>query len=199
MSMTGSFGTRDGVSIGELIACPQNGQLGVFCHEMFHQIGGPDLYDYGYSGTPWGAWSLMDNGYYNGNNGGDKPAFPGGHLQYDVDGHIETGIDGWLTAGAVGNTDSISSAYRGDGQYTIAPLDSAGEARRGNVTSGIRFWRVRNNAFRDSAQVFFVELRNRTAPYEEGLPENGIIVTHIDTRMGGGSRFNDGPPCVKYY
>ncbi|MBI5804536.1 immune inhibitor A [candidate division TA06 bacterium] len=199
MSMTGSFGTRDGVTITELIACPQNGQLGVFCHEMFHQIGGPDLYDYGYSGTPWGEWSLMDNGSYNGNLGGDKPAFPGGHLQYDVDGHIETGVDGWLTAGAVGNTDSISSLYRGDGQYTICALDSAGEARRGHVTSGIRLWRVRNNAFRDSAQVFLVELRNRTPPYEEGLPENGIIVTHLDTRMGGGSRFNDGPPTVKYY
>ncbi|MDO9026754.1 MAG: immune inhibitor A, partial [bacterium] len=199
MSMTGSFGTRDGVSIGELIACPQNGQLGVFAHEMFHQIGGPDLYDYGYSGTPWGEWSLMDNGSYNGNNGGDKPAFPGGHLQYDVDGHIETGIDGWLTAGAAGNTDSISSAYRGDGQYTIAALDSSGEARRGHPTSGIRLWRLRNMAFRDSGQVFLVELRNRTPPYEEGLPENGLIITHIDTRMGGGSRFNDGPPTVKYY
>jgi len=199
MSMTGSFGTRDGVSITKLIACPQNGQLGVFAHEMFHQIGGPDLYDYGYSGTPWGEWSLMDNGSYNGNNGGDKPAFPGGHLQYDVDGNIQTGVDGWLTAGAVGNTDSISSVYRGDGQYTIAALDSSGEARRFNYTSGVRLWRVRNMAFRDSGQVFFVELRNRTPPYEEGLPESGLIITHIDTRMGGGSRFNDGPPTVKYY
>ncbi|MDO9068456.1 MAG: immune inhibitor A, partial [Deltaproteobacteria bacterium] len=198
MSMTGSFGTRDGVSITKLIACPQNGQLGVFAHEMFHQIGGPDLYDYGYSGTPWGEWSLMDNGSYNGNNGGDKPCFPGGHLQYDIDGHIETGIDGWINLSAV-RSDSISSLYRGDGLYTIAALDSAGEARRGNATSGIRLWRIRNNAFRDSGQVFFVELRNRTPPYEEGLPESGLIITHIDTRMGGGSRFNDGPPTVKYY
>ncbi|MDO9391787.1 MAG: immune inhibitor A [bacterium] len=199
MSMTGSFGTYDGVTITKMITCPQNGQLGVFCHEMFHQIGGPDLYDYGYSGTPWGAWSLMDMGSYNGANGGDKPAFPGGHLQYDVDGHIETGVDGWLTAGAAGNSDSISSLYRGDGQYTIAPLDSAGEARRGNVTSGVRLWRIRNNAFRDSAQVFFVELRNRTPFYEDGLPESGLIITHLDTRMGGAARFNDGPPCAKYY
>ncbi|HAD81922.1 TPA: hypothetical protein DCG35_05530, partial [Candidatus Edwardsbacteria bacterium] len=80
MSMTGSFGTRDGVTISKLIVCPQNGQLGVFAHEMFHQIGGPDLYDYGYSGTPWGEWSLMDNGSWNGIEGGDQPSFPGGHL-----------------------------------------------------------------------------------------------------------------------
>ncbi len=199
MSMVGSFGAYDGVSLTKLIVCPQNAQLGVFAHEMFHQIGGPDLYDYGYSGTPWGAWSLMDMGSYNGDLGGDKPAFPGGHLTYDVDGHIETGVDGWMTDGAVGNCDSISSLYRGDGQYTIAALDSAGEARRGNVTGGVRLWRIRNNAFRDSGQVFFVELRNRNPPYEDGLPENGLIITHIDSRMGGGARFNDGPPCTKYY
>jgi M6 family metalloprotease-like protein len=196
MSMTGSFGSYDGVTIGKLIMVPQNGQLGVFAHEMFHQIGGPDLYDYGYSGTPWGEWSLMDNGSWNGIEGGDQPAFPGGHLVYDVNGRIDTGVDGWLT---IGNCDSISSAYRGDGTYTVAALDSAGEARRGSPTSGIRLWRIRNMAFRDSAQVFFVELRSRTPPYEIGLPEDGILITHIDTRMGGGSRFNDGPPSVKYY
>jgi len=193
MSMTGSFGSYDGVSITKLIACPQNGQLGVFAHEMFHQIGGPDLYDYGYSGTPWGEWSLMDNGSWNGIKGGDQPSFPGGHLTYDVDGSI-TAVDGWLT-----QTDSISSAKWGDGQYTIAALDSSGEARRGASTSGIRLWRVRNNNFRDSSQVFFVELRRKTPPYEVGLSEEGILITHIDTRMGGGSRFNDGPPSVQHY
>jgi M6 family metalloprotease-like protein len=198
MSMTGSFGTRDGVSIGELILCPQNGQLGVFAHEMFHQIGGPDLYDYGYSGTPWGEWSLMDNGSWNGIEGGDQPSFPGGHLVYDVDGAIGS-IDGWLTSGPAGNTDSISAVYRGDGQYTIAALDSSGEARRGNPTSGIRLWRIRNAAFRDSGQVFFVELRSKTPPYEIGTSESGLIITHLDTRMGLQTRFNDGPPCEKYY
>lgn len=199
MSMTGSFGTRDGVSITKLIVCPQNGQLGVFAHEMFHQIGGPDLYDYGYSGTPWGEWSLMDNGSWNGIKGGDQPAFPGGHLQYDIDGKFSTGINGWINDGAILRSDSISSAWRGDGQYTIAALDSAGTARQGSVTSGYRLWRVRNNAFRDSGQVFLVELRRKTPPYEVGLPEEGLIITHIDTRMGVQTRFNDGPPCEKYY
>lgn len=198
MSMTGTFGTYDGVTINKLIAVAQNGQLGVFSHEMFHQIGGPDLYDYGYSGTPWGQWSLMDNGSWNGIlYGGDAPSFPGGHLQYDIDGSLTNGIDGWLNN--VGYTDSISSLYRGDGKYTIASLDSAGEARRGNITSGIRLWRIRNNAFRDSGQIYFVELRTTTTPYEYALGESGLIITHIDTRMGTGSRFNDGPPQVKYY
>ncbi|MRR08548.1 hypothetical protein EG831_00310, partial [bacterium] len=194
MSMTGSFGSYDGVSITKMIFVPQNAQLGVFCHEMFHQVGGPDLYDYGYSGTPWGEWSLMDNGSWNGSPGGSQPSFPGGHLTYDINGYIHTGIDGWLT-----QTDSISSARLGDGRYTIAALDSAGEARRGNATSGVRLWRVRNNNFRDSGQVWFVELRRRTPPYESGLSEDGLIITHIDTRMPGASRFNDGPPGRRAY
>jgi M6 family metalloprotease-like protein len=195
MSMTGLALTSGEGSISRCIACPQNAQLGVFAHELFHQVGGPDLYDYGYSGTPYGEWSLMDNGSWNGIvEGGDSPAFPGALLTYDINGYIHTGIDGWLT-----QTDSISSARLGDGEYTIAALDSAGEARRSNVTTGTRLWRIRNNTFRDSGQTFFVELRNRTPPYERGLSENGLIITHIDTRMSGGSRFNDGPPTVKYY
>ncbi len=196
MSMTGSFGTRDGVPITKVIVVPQNSQLGVFCHEMFHQIGGPDLYDYGYSSTPWGVWSLMDNGSWNGPVGGDQPAFPGGHLQYDIDGILGNGIDGWLNAAVY--TDSISSVRNGDGRYSVSVLDSCGEARRGNITEGKRFWRIRNNSFRDSSQVFFVENRRRTPPYESGLPEDGLIITHVDTRMSG-SRLNNGPPTTRYF
>ncbi len=192
-----NINTNDGVTITKAIVCPQNGQLGVFCHEMFHQLGGPDLYDYGYSSTPWGEWSLMDAGSYNGHViSGDAPAFPGGHLQYDIDGLLGNGIDGWLNAASY--TDSISSARNGDGRYAIAALDSCGEARQGNITSGIRLWRIRNNNFRDSAQVFLVENRRRTPPYESALPEEGLIITHIDTRMSG-TRLNNGPPTTRYF
>jgi M6 family metalloprotease-like protein len=197
-SWTGNFGTYDGVSITKIIGCPQNGQLGVFAHEMFHQLGAPDLYDYGYSGDPHGYWSLMDFGSSNGFEiGGDAPAFGGGHLMYDIDGNLTNGIDGWISGA---RTDSISSAKGGDGKYYVAALDSCGEARRGNATSGVRVWRIRNNNFRDSGQVWLVENRRRTPPYEAGLPEDGLIITHIDTRMAGASpNFNGGPPCLQAY
>lgn len=191
-----SISTNDGVTITKAIVCPQNSQLGVFCHEMFHQLGAPDLYDYGYSSAPWGAWSLMDAGSYNGIYiSGDAPAFPGGHLQYDIDGLLVS-VDGWLESSSY--SDSISSVRNGDGRYSVAVLDSCGEARRGTITGGVRVWRIRNNAFQDSSQLFLVENRRRTPPYEIALPEDGLIITHVDTRMSG-TRFNNGPPTTRYF
>ena len=201
MTWSVSVTTAEG-AVTPLVFCGQAGQLGVMAHEMFHQIGGPDLYDYGYTGEPWGYWSLMDMGSWGGDPvSGSEPPFAGGHLTYDIDGNLTNGIDGWFTASAVGNCDSISSLYRGDGSYTVAVLDSAGEARRsGTITKGIRLWRIRNNNFRDSSQIFLVENRQRTPPYESGLPEAGIIITHIDTRMeGAGVNFNGGPPDVRAF
>lgn len=198
-TMVVSVATAEG-TLTKLSICGQSSQLGTIAHEMFHQIGGPDLYDYGIYADIWGEWSLMDMGCWSGEPvWGSQPSFAGGHLAYDIDGNLTNGIDGWLAAGTLGSTDSISSLYRGDGNYTVAPLDSAGEARQGNITKGIRLWRVCNNNFRDSGQVFFVENRRRSPPYESGLPESGILITHIDTRMGTGARFNDGPPCVRAY
>ncbi|HTY08298.1 MAG TPA: immune inhibitor A domain-containing protein, partial [Candidatus Edwardsbacteria bacterium] len=195
MSITGITLTSGEGNITKCIAVPQNAQLGVFCHELFHQsTGGPDLYDYGYSSNPWGPWSLMDEGSWNGLvNGGDAPAFIGGHLAYTCTGVITDGSGGWLT-----QTDSISSAKNGDGRYTICALDSAGAARGGNITNGIRLWRIRNNNFRDSAQTFFVELRQRNPPYEIGLPEDGLIISHLDTRMSS-THLNDGPPGTRAF
>lgn len=37
------------------------GGVGVFCHEMFHSLGAPDLYHYSYDGfSPVGPWDLME-------------------------------------------------------------------------------------------------------------------------------------------
>ena len=53
-------------------------------------------------------------------------------------------------------------------------------------------------------QYFMVENRNETTgTYEEGLPESGIIIWHIDEDMpdggGAGDRENDGPPGNSYF
>ncbi|MGB3341707.1 MAG: M6 family metalloprotease domain-containing protein [bacterium] len=52
---------------------PENGKIGVFCHEAGHNVFGlPDLYDYDYDSYGTGRWSLMSNGSWNG--GGLSPA-----------------------------------------------------------------------------------------------------------------------------
>lgn len=58
------------------IMCSENGAIGVFCHEMGHDIGLPDEYDTIYSGLgePVGFYSLMAKGSWSGKPLGTKPA-----------------------------------------------------------------------------------------------------------------------------
>jgi immune inhibitor A len=52
---------------------PEDGKIGVFCHEAGHNIFGlPDLYDYDYDSRGVGKWSLMAGGSWNG--AGNYPA-----------------------------------------------------------------------------------------------------------------------------
>lgn len=51
------------VWVGPYIAMPEDGTLGVFCHEYAHNLGLPDEYDTIYSGeSNPGFWSLMGSG-----------------------------------------------------------------------------------------------------------------------------------------
>ena len=58
----------DGVQIYGYSIEPEDGHIGVFCHEFGHVLGLPDLYDYGYDSWGTGNWSLMSQGCW-GNNG----------------------------------------------------------------------------------------------------------------------------------
>lgn len=61
----------DGVRVSRYSTEPDDGKIGVFCHEFGHVLGCPDLYDYG--GDSWGVgyWSLMGHGCWG--NGGITP------------------------------------------------------------------------------------------------------------------------------
>jgi len=54
---------------------PYDMTLGVFCHELGHVFGLPDLYDTEYDSYGIGRWSLMASGSWNGYLG-DSPAYP---------------------------------------------------------------------------------------------------------------------------
>jgi M6 family metalloprotease-like protein len=71
------YQTNDGVVVGRYTMEPQNGTIGVFCHEYGHVLGLPDLYDTGRSSEGIGEWGLMASGgwcFAPGDQLGTKPA-----------------------------------------------------------------------------------------------------------------------------
>jgi len=52
----------DGVYASKYSMEPENGRIGVFCHEYGHVLGLPDLYDYDYDAKGVGHWSVMAYG-----------------------------------------------------------------------------------------------------------------------------------------
>jgi immune inhibitor A len=61
----------DGVYVGAYSQEPEDGDIGVFCHELGHVLGIPDFYDYGYDSRGVGYWSVMAGGSWGG--GGVTP------------------------------------------------------------------------------------------------------------------------------
>ncbi|MFH0778595.1 MAG: M6 family metalloprotease domain-containing protein, partial [Candidatus Eisenbacteria bacterium] len=58
--------TLDGVKVRSYAMQPENGKVGVFCHEFGHILGLLDLYDRDYSSRGLGYWSLMAYGSWMG-------------------------------------------------------------------------------------------------------------------------------------
>ena len=78
-----SLDLKDGVRIWEYTMQPEywlsayDMTCGVYCHELGHVFGLPDLYDTDYSSRGIGRWSLMAGGSWNGSLG-NSPAHPDG-------------------------------------------------------------------------------------------------------------------------
>jgi immune inhibitor A len=66
--------TVNGVKVINYSIEPEDGAIGVFCHELGHVFGLPDLYDTDYTSAGTGNWDLMAHGSWN--NGGMTPAHP---------------------------------------------------------------------------------------------------------------------------
>jgi len=56
--------TVDGVIISDYTMLAETSPLGTFVHEFAHDLGMPDLYDYGYESDGIGQWGLMGMGSY---------------------------------------------------------------------------------------------------------------------------------------
>jgi immune inhibitor A len=61
----------DGLWVGPYTINPEDGGIGVFCHEFGHDLGLPDEYDTTYLGdSPSAFWTLMDQGSWSGKKWG---------------------------------------------------------------------------------------------------------------------------------
>jgi immune inhibitor A len=63
--------SNSGVKVFAYSTEPEDGRVGVFCHEFGHVLGLPDLYDTSYRSEGVGNWCLMGGGSWGG--GGNKP------------------------------------------------------------------------------------------------------------------------------
>ena len=185
--------SRDGIDFNNFFIQSYSEEVGTACHENFHDIGAPDLYDYGYHGNPVGEWCLMDLGCF---NGGEKhPSFPCAMLRWDIDLDPSNGITGWVS-NIDGIYDTIVAKPGSEGKYLVAAA-----AVDTSVYHDIpRIYLLQDSTFNNVDEYFVLENRTKIGYYEGYLPDEGIIIYHYDpSERGSGGRANEGPPDKDYY
>jgi len=90
--MSALSGSRDGVYLGAYSMQPEDGTIGVFCHEFGHQLGLPDWYDYDYSSNGVGEWCLMGGGGWCYKDRGDPMGSCPAHISA-----VGKYVLGWIT------------------------------------------------------------------------------------------------------
>ncbi|MBQ9473505.1 MAG: M6 family metalloprotease domain-containing protein [Bacteroidales bacterium] len=133
----------------------------VFCHEMFHTLGAPDLYHYDYfsNANPVGCWDLME---YN----QTPPQHMGAYMKLRY--------GNWL--------DSIPE-LRTPGNYTLHSVADQSPRGRANNCYAI--------PTTNPTQYYILEFRNNQDRYETSLPGTGLLVYRVNTVYNGNASFND--------
>ena len=126
---------------------------GVYCHEIGHTLGLPDLYDTTYASRGLGQWSIMAAGSWNGPDGwGASPA------RFDAWSLMKLGFDS-----AIAVTQSVAPE-------TIVAADAS---REGTIV------RVEKNGATGGKEYFLVENRQMTGT-DSYLPGSGLLIYHVD-------------------
>jgi M6 family metalloprotease-like protein len=143
--------------------------VGAWAHELGHNFGLPDLWDYQITNTKcsWcddfvGEWDLMAHGCWSGN--GETPAWLSSWSLLRL---------GWLDDSAV---TTIKAGAKGQGM--VRPLESADASVVKAVIS--------------DSTYYLVEARQKTG-WDRNLPDSGMIVLYVDDTKGNG----EGPVRVK--
>ena len=134
--------------------------IGVIAHEFGHDIGLPDLYHFGKSGSDdlVGIWGLMASGSWGGSPSGTRPTHMTAYSKLMLD---------WYAPGEI--YDLVSGSY-------TALLTATS-----NQTSGLRV--IRYNI--TSTYYYLVEIRYQSG-YDTSLYQSGVLVTRVDATKGTG-------------
>jgi immune inhibitor A len=111
------FVLKDGVKIKDYTVQPEywvfpnDMTIGVYCHELGHIFGLPDLYDYDKDSYGAGKWSLMAYGNWNGYYG-NYPAHPDAWCKSKLGYVTPTVVVSQMTGVTIQNTEHNPEAYK---------------------------------------------------------------------------------------
>jgi immune inhibitor A len=139
----------------EYWSSPGDITLGVYCHELGHIFGLPDLYDTDYSSYGIDDWSLMAGGSWNG------PSYMGGSPAHP---------DAW------------SRIFLGFAAPIVPVYDQSGISFPRVETNAViyKLW----TSGSPLNEYFLVENRQKTG-YDTYLPGAGLLIWHIDDNQAG--------------
>lgn len=134
----------------------------VFCHELFHALGAPDLYHKPYMTTntmlPVGDWDLMESG--------------SGHMGAWMKHRYTNGS--WLPL-----TDALVTQ---SGRYTLSPLS---ESKNSWLIINSP------NSAASNQEFFVIEYRKKGGAFESAIPNSGLLAYRINTSFSGNDDAND--------
>lgn len=157
----------DGMTVSDYSIEPEDGSIGVFCHEYGHILGAYDLYDYGdptagYDSAGLGVWSIMSGGSWGADyNHANRPS------HFDPYHKIKFG---W-----------IRPVRLDSGQHTVS-LPS--------VETTPTVYMLATPLKASYGGYFLVENRQKKG-FDSLLYNSGLLIYHIDRNMFGWS-VNDG-------
>jgi hypothetical protein len=159
--------------------------IGVYCHEFGHMLGLPDYYDTSSDESRIGVWDVMDYGTWN--------RIGRLHSSFSAYGSLPGHFSAWSKMFLGWTTPLELAPSFGEEVTEVLTLDSAslgGRPAQLLANSGGIDWENGDPGF---GEFFVVETRTRDG-YDRGLPNEGVLVYHVDESRANNraSDFADG-------